>query len=660
MVEILKTVKKEKMPGILKEDMDMEVRLHDDFYHHACGRWLKNNPIPSTETKWGSFYILRDENRNQIKAIFEELEKEDSLEMGSTGQFIRDMYASGMDEDYIESLGITPIEPEFEMIENKPFQETLSHFHKIGVGMLWNSFVSLDDKDSSKMSLHVNQSSLGLPEREYYLSDAPKFVEIREKYILHIRKMLEFTGVSEDESKKAARAIMDIETKLAKVSMPKEERRDPDKTYNKMTLVELQNLTPEVDWKKYFEDMDISDPQYIVVGQVEYMRELNTIIEKTSSRDWKYFMQYDLISDTASLLTKEIVEENFNFYGRIIGGLKEMKPRWQRVYGALNSSLNDALSEEYARRYFSKNAEGLMNGMIQDLLDTYKERIEGLDWLSPETKKKALQKLSTFVSKIGHPKKDHDYKGLVITPNDYVRNSFNAEMFENEKQFAKLNKPVDRDEWLMGAHEVNAYYWSNQNEIVFPAGILQSPFFDEEGDMAMNYGAIGAVIGHELTHGFDDEGSKFDHNGNLNDWWTAEDREAFDEKTKIIEEQYNEFVAIDELFVNGKLTLGENIADLGGVVLGYYALQKYMERNGRLPDINGYTPEQRYFFGTVLVERGLTRDETARMLAVSDPHSPSYTRVNGPLVHFDKFYEAFNIQPNDGMYRKASERAEIW
>lgn len=655
-----KTNNMKQIDGILEEDMDMTIRPQDDFYHFACGGWLKNNPIPSTEAKWGSFYVLRDENRNRIQEIFKELEEAENLKKGSAGQLIRDLYISGMNEENIESLGLTPIKPELEMIEKNSFQEILTHFHKIGVGVLWGAFVSLDDKDSSKMSLHVSQGSFGLPEREYYLSDEPKFVEIREKYVLHVRKMLELSGVPQSESEKAANTIMDIETKLSFASMPKEERRDPDKVYNKMTLQELQTLTTSINWKEYFTNMNVSKIEDIIVGQVEYMKALDTVIQETSDTDWRYFMQYELISDVASLMTKDIVEENFNFNGKIILGLEEMKPRWQRVYGVLDGVLSDALGEEYVKRHFSENAKVLMDDMIKDLMNAYKERLQELDWLSSATKEKALKKMSTFVSKIGYPKKKHEYDGLLLTPDDYVRNVFNTISFEREKQFAKLNRPVDRDEWLMGAHVVNAYYWANQNEIVFPAGILQPPFFNEDGDVAINYGAIGAVIGHELTHGFDDEGSKYDHSGNLNDWWTAEDRKAFDERTKLIEEQYNEFVAIDELFVNGKLTLGENLADLGGIVLGYYALQKHMEHNGRLLDINGYTPEQRFFFGAVLVERGLTREETARMLAVSDPHSPSYTRVNGPLVHFDKFYEAFDVKKGDGMYIDSNKRAEIW
>ncbi len=649
-----------KINGIVKEDMDMKIRAQDDFYHFACGGWLKNNPIPKTESKWGSFYILRDENRKRIKKIFKELKKEKNLKKGSTGQLIRDFYNSGMDEKRIEHLGLTPLAPELEMIKTDSFQDTLTHFHTIGMSLLWGSYVSLDEKNSSKMSLYVSQGSLGLPEREYYLSEEEKFVAIRTKYIKHVRKMLEFSGIPKKELKYATERIMDIETKLAKASMSKEERRDREKAYNKMSLKELQTVVPLINWKRYFASRTIDKPKTIIVEQVKYMKSLNTLLKSVSHVDWQYYLQYRLISNVASLLPQEIAKEQFKFYGKVLGGLKEMKPRWQQVYGVLDDVLSDALGEEYTARYFSDNAKAIMNDLIKDLLAAFKERIQNVDWMSKDTKKKALLKLSTFVSKIGYPKKKHVYKGLTITPHEYLRNSLKTIQFESAKEFAKLCLPIDRDEWFMGAHEVNAYYWSNQNEIVFPAGILQPPFFDEKGDVAINYGAIGAVIGHELTHGFDDEGSKFDHKGNLKDWWTTEDRKAFMKKTKLIEKQYNKFVAVDELFVNGKLTLGENIADLGGVILGYYALQKHMEHNGRLPDSNGYTPEQRFFFGTALVERAHSRKETSRFMAICDPHSPSYTRVNGPLSHVEAFYEAFDVKKGDAMYRKESERADIW
>ncbi len=645
-------------------DFDRKIRPQDDFYHFACGNWLRNNPIPKTEVVWGSFTILRDKNRKRIQGIFKELTNKKNLKKGSSHQQLRDFYLSGMDEKKIKKLGLKPIAPFFANIDKivniDDLMKMVASMHKVGMGVLWNTSADLDDKNSEKIALYINQGSLGLPDKEYYLSKKDKFVDIRKKYLQHVQKILKLSGVENKEAQNATQAIIEIETKLAQASMSAEEKRDVEKTYNKMSIAKLQKLAPNVDWLLYLKNIDAKDVRQVVVGQVQYLKILNSMLKKVSLSDWRYYMRWHLVSHVANFLPKDIDKENFSFYSKILLGTKEMEPRWQRVYTAVDTGLTESLGEEYVSRYFSKNSEKILFELIEDIKDVFGGRIKDLDWMSPRTKKLAQKKLSTFRSKIGAPKNPRNYSKIIIEPDAYLHNFFNATQFEFTREIKKLKKPIDRNEWYMGAHVVNAYYWSNQNEIVFPAGILQNPFFYEKGDIAVNYGAIGAIIGHELTHGFDDKGSLFDAKGNLHNWWTKKDRDLFNKKTEVVVKQYNKYVAVEELHVNGKLTLGENIADLGGVVLAYYALQKYMERHGRLPDIGGLTPEQRFFFGLIDIEKRNTKKEIARFHAICDPHAPGYTRVNGPLSNLEEFYEAFDVKKGDGMYKQPNKRAKIW
>lgn len=655
---------KKPIAGIDPKDMDTSIRPQDDFYHFACGGWLKKNPIPKTEVISSSFHKLHNNNREILHNLFEEFAKDKNLKKGSTSQYLRDFYLSGMDEEHIEKLELTPLHKELEIIDAitdvETLQEVITRKHQQGGSVLWNTFVDLDDKNNNRHALWVYQGNLGLPERDYYLSQTPKLSAIREQYHLYIEKMLAHLGVAKRDRATIAGDIIALETMLARASMSAQEQRDIEKLYNKKTLKELQALTPTINWKKYFNDLGIIKTSPLIVGQVSYMKKLNGVLKKTSIATLQHYLRFRLISGSASFLTKKVARTRFEFYGKTIAGLKEMKPRWQRVYETVEGSLTEAVGVEYKKRYFSKKAEQLVDDLILHLIEAYHERIKNVTWMSAPTKKKALKKLSTFTWKIGGPKKQRSYKGLTITPHDYLGNVIAVAEYETRREFDKLNKPIDREEWHMGAHAVNAYYWPNQNEIVFPAGILQPPFFDESGDPALNYGSIGTVIGHELTHGFDDKGSLFDHNGNLKNWWTKEDREAFMKRTKILVQQYNTFPVDEELSVNGKLTLGENIADLGGVILGYHALQKYMADHGRLPDIDGYTPEQRFFLGLVLFERGQMTKEMERFSVISDPHAPFWTRINGPLAHFQPFYDTFGVEKDDGMYREPKKRADIW
>ncbi len=646
------------------KDFDEKIRPQDDFYHFACGGWLRNNPIPKTEVIWGSFTILRDKNRKRIQEIFEDLTKKKNLKKGSSRQQLRDFYLSGMGEKNINELGLRPLTLEFASIDKvkdvDEFIEFIAHMHKIGDSVLFNTYVDLDDKNSEKIALCIHQGSLGLPDKEYYLSKKDKFVTIRKKYIVHISRMLKLSGVDSKEVDRAGQIIIDIEMKLAQASMSAEEKRDVKKTYNKMSIAKLRKLVPSVDWKLYLNIIGAKDVCSIIVGQIQYLKTLDILLKKISISDWKYYIRWRLISYSANYLPKDIEEENFLFYGKALFGTKKMKPRWQRVYATVDTGLTESIGKEYVSKYFSKNSEKILFELAEDIKEVFGERVKRLDWMTLRTKKLALKKLSTFRSKIGAPKNSRNYSKITIKPDAYLHNFFDAMRFEFAREIKKLKKPIDRNEWHIGAHVVNAYYWSNQNEIIFPAGILQKPFFYKKGDIAVNYGAIGSVIGHELTHGFDNRGSLFDSKGNLRNWWTKKDRDLFTKKTQMVVRQYNKYTAIDEVKVNGNLTLGENIADLGGVVLAYYALQKYMERHGRLHDIDGFTPEQRFFFGVVFFERENIAKEIAQFLAVCDPHAPAYTRVNGPLSNLEEFYDAFGVKKGDGMYKPPIKRVKIW
>ncbi|MEX0933997.1 MAG: M13 family metallopeptidase [Candidatus Paceibacterota bacterium] len=650
---------------ITRADMNSRIRPQDDFYHFAGGGWLRRNPIPTTESTWGSFHILRDTNRKRIHKILKELARKKRLKKNSNERRLRDLYLSGMNTKEIERLGLSPLSKYRKKISAiKTTDELLSviaELHMIGVGFLFSPFVSLDEKNSEKMALYLFHGGLGLPEREYYLSTAKKFVQIRKKYIQHIVRGFALLDVPEKDARARAEEILHVETELAHATLKAEELRDVEKTYNKMTLAELSEKTPRIDWGKYLKKVGVNTKKAkeVIVGEPAYMKRVNVLLGKVPLSVWKHYLEYSLVFSFASLLSARFEKEGFSFYGTTLAGLREMKPRWQRVYGVVNSVMSEAVGEVYVERYFSKNAKEDVLELISHIKNVLYSRIKTREWMSEATKKKALKKLSTFRAKIGYPEKKHTFP-VAIKSETYLENVVRIARLEWKREMKKLEKKIDREEWFMGAHVVNAYYWANQNEIVFPAGILQPPFYDEKGDPALNYGAIGAIIGHEITHGFDDQGSLFDHKGNLKHWWTTRDRKEFLKRAELLVKQYNNFIAIDDVNVNGRLTLGENIADLGGVVLSYYALLQHMEEKGRLPDVDGFTPEQRFFLGFALSERAKTSKESARARAIADPHAPSYTRVNGPLAHFLPFYHAFGVKRGDMMYRPENKRAEIW
>ncbi len=643
--------------------MDKRVRPQDDFYHYANGAWLKRNKIPPAESRWGAFNILRHTTEKQVRGIVTDILKKKSVKKGSPEQLVRDLYRSGMDEKTRERRGIAPLKPYLEKIDGiknqKGLQKVLAELHLLGVTVPWGYGVDQDSKNSEKYVLHFYQSGLGMPDRDYYLKDEAEFVRVRTAYVPFIKKLLALVGKSPQEAAHAAEVIMKVETKLAEYSMNKVDLRDAEKTYHKKSFAEFKKLAPHVDWNSYFKTTKIPNVPYAIVTQPDFVRDSARLLSTLSLEEWKTYLTWHLVLDGAAYLSRAFVRTNFEFYGRTLIGQKVMKPLWRRVLASINGSVGFALGRMYIDRYFGAEAKSKMNELVNDLFDAYEGRMRTLDWMSTGTKKKAIHKLRAVSRKIGYPSKWKSYSGLVVKPDDYFGNILRAGEHSRKREMKKLKKKMDRTEWHMTPQTVNAYCNFNMNEIVFPAAILQYPFFNLSADDAVNYGAIGSIIGHEMTHAFDDQGSKFDEHGNMRRWWTLADRKRFEKKTAILVKQFNGFKVVDGVKVNGKLTLGENIADLGGAVIAFDALQKHLKKHGR-KNIDGFTPEQRFFLGFAQQEQELVRPEFQKMTALNDPHSPAVFRINGPLAHVPAFYDAFGVKKGDKLYREPKLRAHIW
>lgn len=648
--------------GFDTKDLDSKVRPQDDFYHYASGSWLARHPIPANESRWGSFTMLRYETDLRLRAILTKLESARCAK-GSPEQMIRDFFRSGMNEADRTKQGTKPLLPWLTKIRamknDKDLLATIAALHRIGVGVLFGSATDQDSKQSTKYILHVYQDGLGMPDRDYYLKNDAESKRVRSAYLLYLPKVLKLIGLKKGEAARATQVIMEIETKLAKASMKKEDRRDAEKTYHKKTPKELQKLAPAVDWYRYFALIGAKTPKAVIAMQPEFLKAVSKIIKETPLEDLKIYFAFHLVNDYAGYLSPAFVRTSFSFYGTVLGGTKKMRPLWRRVLTAVNGNLGELLGKIYVKQYFPPAAKREMNRLVDDLFEAYENRLKGLDWMSKATKKKAVRKLHAMNRKIGYPDKWKSYTGLVIRPDEYAGNALRASEFEHRRDMRKLAKPIDRGEWFMFPQTVNAYFAPNLNDIVFPAGILQPPFFDPDADDAINYGSIGTVIGHEITHGFDDQGSKFDHQGNLKSWWTKADRARFEKKAKIIEQQYSGFTVADGVSVNGKLTLGENIADLGGLAIAFDAYQLRLKKTGR-NDRDGFTPEQRFFLGFTLFDRENTRPEFEKMAALTDPHSPTLFRINGPLANLNAFYGAYGVQPNHRLYRAPKVRTTVW
>mgnify|MGYP000322984000 CR=1 FL=1 len=648
--------------GIDGSELDYTVRPQDNFYEHVNKTWMKKNPIPKNESRWGSFTKLRFDTDKKIKNILEEIATQ-KTPMGSPEQLLADLTRSGMDMATRNALGISPLASYQKMITSIRTSDDVvkvsAELERIGSGTLFGTAVGQDSKNTSAYALHLSQGGLGLPDREYYLKQDPESVRVRTAYIAHMEKMWRLRGLSKTAAGSVAKTVLAIETKLAAVSMKKEDQRDPDRTYNKLSLAKLQKLGPCIDFDLYFKTIGVTDLPYYIVQHPEFISGVSTLLTKIPVEDWKWYLEWHLINDFASALSAPFVRQSFSFYGKVLSGTTTMQPLWRRVQMTVNGGLGELLGQLYVKRHFTPEAKKKMDSMVDDLFTAYEARITSLDWMSSATKKKALLKLHALNRKIGYPSKWKSYRGLRITNNDYVGNIVRIHEYEHKRDLKKLRGPVDRTEWFMYPQTVNAYFDFNLNDIAFPAAILQPPFFSPAFDDAVNYGCMGAVIGHEITHGFDDEGSKYDAAGNLKSWWTTEDRTKFDARAKKVEKQFNRYTVADGLKVNGKLTLGENIADLGGLSIAFDAYQLQLARTGR-KDINGFSPEERFFLAFALFERENARPEFTKKQVLTDPHSPGEFRINGPVSNFEEFYKTYGITKTDGHYRKPSDREMVW
>lgn len=653
-----------KNTGIDVSNIDSTVKPTDNFYQFVNGRWLKNNPIPESENRWGSFNELFDKNQQKLKVILEEAAANKTAAAGSDTQKIGDFYATASDSAKLNKDGITPLKEELALIDNIKSKEDLikevAHLHMIGVGAMFGGYVGQDAKISSEYITQLFQGGYSLPDRDYYTNTDERTLGIQKAYKEHLMNMFVLMGDSKETAEKNAKTVYDIETKLAKVSMTKIELRDPEKSYNKMSSKELASLTPNLNWDLYFGELGLKGVDKVIVGQPAFFKELNSAMTGVSINDWKAYLRWGLIDQMSSKLSDDLVNEHFKFYGTTLMGTPALKPRWKRALEATDASLGDALGKVFVEKHFSAESKQRVNEMVDNLIAAYRIRIASREWMSEETKKAANAKLDKVVRKIGYPDKWKDYSTLDINRDSYVQNFMRANTYLFKEMVAKLGKPIDRNEWGMTPPTINAYYNPAMNEIVFPAGIMQPVFFNPDADDAVNYGCMGAVIGHELTHGFDDEGCQFDADGNLKNWWTEEDKAKFKVKTDMLVKQFDSYIAIDDMHVRGALTLGENIADLGGLTISYYALKKSMEGKEAPALIDGYTPEQRFFMAWAQGWRGNMRPEFLKNMVQTNPHSPGNFRGNGPLSNMQEFYDAFGVKEGDKMYRKKEDRAEIW
>ena len=650
--------------GIDVTSIDTTVRPQDDFYDYANNNWLKRTEIPATEARWGSFSVLSETNKSNLLAILEESAANSKAEKGSNVQKIGDFYFTSMDSVKLNTEGINPLKPWLAAIDSlkKPEDLTLlaARMHRSRGNVLWGSYVMADIKNSSMNVMYLGQSGTSLPDCDYYLKSDPESKALQQQYVMQISKMLQFLGDKPEVADKEALVVMNIETQLAKVSMNAVKQRDIEAQYNKRTIAELSKEAPNINLAAYFTALGAKDIKEVIVSQPLFMKEMSKMYKSVAINDWKTYFRWHLIDGASPFLSDAIVLQNFDFFEKTLSGSKQLKPRWKRSLEIVDGTMGEALGQIYVEKHFSGDSKKRINEMVDNLTAAYSEHINQLDWMSDETKKMSQVKLKTIIRKLGYPDKWKDYSKLAISRESYFNNVVNASAFAFQFNIDKLGQPVDKTEWGMSPPTVNAYYNPSVNEIVFPAGIMQPPFFDPQADDAVNYARIGAVIGHEITHGFDDQGSQFDAQGNLKDWWTADDKQKFQTKTKIVIDQFNGYVAIDTLHVIGALTVGENIADLGGFTIAFAALQKSWTGKTKPGKIDGFTPEQRFFLAGAQMWQTKYRDEALKKQVLTNPHSPGKFRVIGPFSNMPEFYAAFGVKEGDKMYRSESVRAKIW
>jgi putative endopeptidase len=647
--------------GFATANLDKTCKPCDDFFQFAMGGWMKSNPIPPEYSVWGSFSMLADKNQQALRQILEASAKS-SAAAGSNERKVGDFYTSCMDTAAIDAAGTKPIETELkriaEMKNIAEVQNVTAELHEAGVAALFRFSSSQDLKDSTQVIASAFQGGLGLPDRDYYLRDDEKSKKLREDYAKHVAKMLELLGDSSEKAAASANTVLAMETSLAKASLSNVDLRDPNKRYHRMKVSELQALTPDFTWNSYLRAVGQPQLQDLNVGQPEFFKALDAQLTATSLDDWKTYLRWHVVDSAASALPEKFVSEDFDFRGRILTGAKEIQPRWKRCVQSTDRNLGEALGQVYVQKYFPPEAKSKALEMVRNLIAALRDDLKTLPWMGTDTRQQATAKLEAFAVKIGYPDRWRDYSALQVAPAAYLQNLDRAAQFEFQRRLNKIGKPVDRGEWGMTPPTVNAYNNSSLNEIVFPAGIMQPPFYDPKAEDAVNYGGMGAVIGHEITHGFDDQGSQFDARGNLKNWWSPDDLKNFKERAQCVSEQFDAYVVDGDLHENGKLVLGESIADLGGLTISYAAYEKSLQGKPRPPDKDGFTPEQRFFLGWAQVWGANERLEYARLMANTNPHPLPRFRGNGPLSNMAEFAQAFACKKGDPMVRERI--CKIW
>jgi len=647
--------------GFDTANLDKTCKPCDDFFQFAMGGWMKNNPIPPEYSTWGSFTVLADKNQQALRQILEAAEKS-QRPASSNERKVGDFYASCMDTASIETAGTKPIDAALQRIaETKNARELLAlaaQLQRQGVGVMFRFTSNQDAKDSTQVIAMALQGGLGLPERDYYLRDDDKSKKLRDDYTKHVAKMFELLGDSSNKAETEAMTVLNLETSLAKASMSNVDLRDPDKTYHKMKLAEVQSLTPDLSWDSYLKTAGQAGVAEMNIAQPEFFKALDAQLTSTPLDDWKTYFRWHVLEADAPALPEKFVNEDFEFRGRIVTGAKQIQPRWKRCVQATDRNLGEALGQVYVQKYFPPEAKAHALEMVHNLIAALRDDLRTLPWVGPETRAQATAKLEAFTVKIGYPDKWRDYSALKVDRSSYLQNLQRGADFEFQRRLNKIGKPVDRTEWGMTPPTVNAYNNSSMNEIVFPAGIMQPPFYDPKAADAVNYGGMGAVIGHEITHGFDDHGSKFDGHGNLKNWWSDDDLKNFKERAQCVSDQFDGYVVDGDLHEKGQLVLGESIADLGGLTISYAAYEKSLQGNPRPPNKDGFTREQQFFLGWAQVWGANERLEFARLMANTNPHPLPRFRSNGPLSNMAEFARAFSCKQGDAMVRE--NVCKIW
>lgn len=653
----------QKVVGFDLNNLDTTVSPADNFYDYAVGNWAKNNPVPDNQSRWSVFERLTEENSELVKKILEDAANSKDAPKGSLLQKVGDYYATGIDSAKVEEQGIAPLKEELDLISAiNSYDDVVkytAHMHMNVGAPMFGFGAAQDAKNSEWVIIGLFQGGLGLPDRDYYLNNDDRSKEVREKYIQHVENMFVLMGQSKEEAASNSKAVMAIETDFAKNSRSRVELRDPEKNYNKMQIDGLQKISPNFNWQLFFEAVGLNQTKDMDVGQPEFFENLGKKFKTVSIDNWKTYFRWNLIRNMSAYLNDAFVQESFDFNSRFLNGTKVMQPRWKRVMNATNAALGEAVGQLYVKDYFPPEAKERAKKIVDNLLVSMGERIDALEWMSDETKIKAREKLAGFTVKIGYPDKWIDYTNLEVDRESYAGNRMKALHFAALEDLHKIDKPKDKTEWEMFPQTVNAYYHPVLNEIVFPAAILQFPFYDANVDDAINYGGMGAVIGHEITHGFDDTGRRFAADGNLTDWWTKEDNDKFIARAQKIIDQYNSYEPVDSFYVNGELTQGENIADLGGLTVAYHAFMK-TEQYKKGEKIDGFTPQQRFFLSWAEVWKGNIKDENLKLRLKVDTHSPGYYRCNGPVSNMSEFWEAFNVREGDPMRNPGDKLVKIW